>query len=67
MFGLISTIGFAVWLFAPTVGAFTTVGLAIEPWVWIFVGLLLGRATGLRLRHHDGLFSSGRLSGDMER
>ncbi|NHN43252.1 MFS transporter [Halorubellus sp. JP-L1] len=43
-FGLISTIGFGVWLFAPNVGAFTLAGVTIEPWVWVFVGLVLAQA-----------------------
>ena len=44
MFGLISTIGFLFWVFAPTIGAFTLAGVTIEPWIWIFVGLLLAQA-----------------------
>ncbi|APX00145.1 MFS transporter [Halobiforma lacisalsi AJ5] len=44
LFGLVSTVGFAVWLFAPTIGAFTVAGVMIEPWVWIFVGLVLAQA-----------------------
>jgi MFS family permease len=44
VFGLLSTLGFGVWLVAPELG---TVGLgpvAIEPWLWIFVGLFLAQA-----------------------
>jgi len=44
VFGLISTVGFAVWLFAPTVGTVTVAGLTVDPWVWIFVGLILAQA-----------------------
>ncbi|SFC09404.1 Major Facilitator Superfamily protein [Halobiforma haloterrestris] len=44
LFGLVSTVGFAVWLFAPTIGAFTVAGVTIEPWLWIFVGLVLAQA-----------------------
>jgi MFS family permease len=44
VFGLISTVGFVVWLFAPNVGAFTVAGVTVEPWLWIFVGLLLAQA-----------------------
>jgi len=44
MFGLISTIGFVVWLFAPNIGAFSLAGVTIEPWIWIFVGLILAQA-----------------------
>ena len=44
VFGLVSTLGFAVWLFAPTIGAFNVAGITIEPWIWIFVGLLFAQA-----------------------
>ncbi|UPM44963.1 MFS transporter [Halocatena salina] len=44
LFGLISTVGFAVWLVAPRIGAFTIAGVPIEPWLWIFVGLVLAQA-----------------------
>jgi MFS family permease len=44
LFGLVSTAGFAVWLLAPGVGTVTVAGLAVEPWVWIFVGLFLAQA-----------------------
>ncbi|RRJ29420.1 MFS transporter [Halocatena pleomorpha] len=44
VFGLVSTIGFAVWLVAPNIGAFTIAGVSIEPWLWIFVGLILAQA-----------------------
>ncbi|WP_115864446.1 MFS transporter [Halorussus litoreus] len=44
VFGLLSTVGFAVWLVAPAVGAFTVGGVTVEPWLWIFVGLLLAQA-----------------------
>lgn len=43
-FGLVSTVGFAVWLVAPNVGAATVAGVTVEPWVWIFVGLVLAQA-----------------------
>ena len=43
LFGLVSTVGFTVWLFAPSLGAFTLAGVTIEPWVWIFVGLILAQ------------------------
>ncbi|GAB3416457.1 MFS transporter [Haloparvum alkalitolerans] len=43
-FGLVSTLGFAVWLVAPSVGAVTVAGVTVEPWVWVFVGLLLAQA-----------------------
>ncbi|MES3516944.1 MAG: MFS transporter [Natronomonas sp.] len=44
VFGLVSTLGFVIWLFAPNVGVITVAGLRIEPWVWIFVGLILAQA-----------------------
>ncbi len=44
VFGLLSTLGFAFWLFAPHVGTVAIAGVTIEPWVWIFVGLLLAQA-----------------------
>ncbi|WP_058367501.1 MFS transporter [Haloparvum sedimenti] len=43
-FGLVSTLGFAVWLVAPSVGPIAVAGVTVEPWVWIFVGLLLAQA-----------------------
>ena len=42
-FGLISTLGFGVWLVAPNLGAITVAGVTIQPWIWIFVGLLLAQ------------------------
>ena len=44
LFGLASTLGFVVWLFAPDVGTITLVGVDVPPWTWIFVGLLLAQA-----------------------
>jgi len=44
LFGLVSTAGFAVWAVAPRVGTVTLGGVAVAPWVWIFVGLLLAQA-----------------------
>jgi MFS family permease len=44
LFGLVSTVGFAVWLIAPTLGAVTLAGVTVEPWLWVFVGLLLAQA-----------------------
>ncbi|OYR86051.1 MFS transporter, partial [Halorubrum distributum] len=44
LFGLLSTLGFLVWLVAPGVGPITVGGVTVEPWVWIFVGLLLAQA-----------------------
>ncbi|PSP38535.1 MFS transporter [Halobacteriales archaeon QH_10_70_21] len=43
LFGLISTLGFVVWLVAPNLGVITAAGVTVQPWVWIFVGLLLAQ------------------------
>lgn len=43
-FGLLSTLGFGVWLVAPAIGAVPVGGVTIQPWIWIFVGLLLAQA-----------------------
>ncbi|MFW6449200.1 MAG: MFS transporter [Halobacteriota archaeon] len=43
LFGLVSTVGFGIWLsaaFAPTVALGP---VAVEPWTWVFVGLLLAQ------------------------
>ncbi len=44
LFGLISTLGFAVWALAPDLGGFAVAGLTVQPWIWVFVGLLLAQA-----------------------
>ena len=44
LFGLISTVGFLFWLLAPGIGTISLGALVLEPWVWIFVGLLLAQA-----------------------
>ena len=44
VFGLLSTLGFAVWIVAPTIGTITVAGVALDPWIWIFVGLFLAQA-----------------------
>ncbi|WP_135365533.1 MFS transporter [Halosimplex halophilum] len=44
LFGLLSTLGFLVWLVAPLVGPIGLGALVLEPWVWIFVGLVLAQA-----------------------
>jgi MFS family permease len=44
LFGLLSTLGFVVWLVAPSLGAVDVAGVVVEPWVWIFVGLVLAQA-----------------------
>ena len=44
LFGLLSSLGFGVWLVAPTLGTVAVGGVAFEPWIWIFVGLFLAQA-----------------------
>jgi len=44
LFGLLSTVGFLVWLVAPLVGPVDLGAVVLEPWVWIFVGLVLAQA-----------------------
>ncbi len=44
LFGLLSTLGFVVWLVAPAFGTITVAGVTVAPWVWIFVGLFLAQA-----------------------
>ncbi len=44
LFGLLSSLGFGVWLVAPTLGTVTIAGVVLEPWIWIFVGLFLAQA-----------------------
>jgi len=44
LFGLVSTLGFAVWLLAPDIGTVAVAGVTVRPWIWIFVGLLFAQA-----------------------
>ncbi|MFP4590867.1 MAG: MFS transporter [Halobacteriales archaeon] len=43
LFGLVSTVGFGVWLAAAFVPTVVVGPVAVEPWVWVFVGLLLAQ------------------------
>lgn len=43
LFGLISTLGFGVWLVAPNLGVIAIAGITLQPWIWIFLGLLLAQ------------------------
>ncbi|ARS90391.1 MFS transporter [Natrarchaeobaculum aegyptiacum] len=43
LFGFVSTLGFLVWLVAPLVGTINLGPVAVEPWIWIFVGLVLAQ------------------------
>jgi len=44
LFGVASTLGFAVWLVAPALGTVRVGAVAVPPWAWVFVGLLLAQA-----------------------
>jgi MFS family permease len=44
VFGFLSSLGFLFWLVAPLVGTVTVGDVVLEPWVWIFVGLVLAQA-----------------------
>jgi len=44
LFGALSTAGFLLWLLAPGLGTIGIAGVMIQPWVWIFVGLLFAQA-----------------------
>ncbi|AGB37523.1 MFS transporter [Natronococcus occultus] len=43
VFGFLSTFGFAVWLGSAYVPAIDLGVVVLEPWVWVFVGLLLAQ------------------------
>lgn len=43
VFGLLSTLGFAIWLVSAFVQPVSLGGITIEPWIWVFVGLLLAQ------------------------
>ncbi|NGM67430.1 MFS transporter [Natronolimnobius sp. AArcel1] len=43
VFGFLSTIGFGIWLAAYYIGSIDLGIIVLEPWVWIFVGLLLAQ------------------------
>jgi MFS family permease len=44
LFGVVSTVGVGVWLVAPSLGALSVAGVTLEPWLWVFVGLLFAQA-----------------------
>jgi MFS family permease len=44
LFGLVSSLGFLVWFLAPVLGTLSIGALAVEPWAWVFVGLLFAQA-----------------------
>ncbi|MEF8901516.1 MAG: MFS transporter [Halovenus sp.] len=43
LFGLLSSLGFLVWLVVPLLGSLPVVG-GVEPWFWVFVGLFFAQA-----------------------
>ncbi|MCU4925775.1 MFS transporter [Halobacteria archaeon AArc-dxtr1] len=43
VFGFLSTFGFAIWLAAAFVPSIDLGAFVLEPWVWVFVGLLLAQ------------------------
>ncbi|MDZ7730832.1 MAG: MFS transporter [Natrialbaceae archaeon] len=44
LFGVLSTIGFGVWLVAAFIPVIDLGPVSLEPWIWIFVGLILAQA-----------------------
>ncbi len=44
LFGLLSTLGFVVWLLAPRIGDVTVYVVEVPAWIWVFIGLLLAQA-----------------------
>ena len=44
LFGAASTLGFLLWVVAPSFGTLTIGGLTIQPWLWVFVGLIFAQA-----------------------
>jgi MFS family permease len=43
-FGLVATLGFAVWLLAPAIGPVAVAGVTLPAYLWVFVGLFLAQA-----------------------
>jgi len=43
IFGLLSTVGFAIWLAGAFVPAIDLGVIVLEPWIWVFVGLLFAQ------------------------
>ncbi|MFB6354477.1 MAG: MFS transporter [Halobacteriales archaeon] len=44
LFGVVATLGFAIWAAAPALGTVSLGALAIPAWTWIFAGLFLAQA-----------------------
>ncbi len=43
VFGLVSTLGFGIWLASAFIDPIGIGDIVLEPWVWVFVGLLLAQ------------------------
>ncbi len=43
VFAFVSTLGFVVWLLSAYVSPIEVLGVTLEPWLWVFVGLLLAQ------------------------
>jgi len=43
IFGLLSTVGFGIWLAGAFVPPIELGGVVVEPWIWVFVGLLFAQ------------------------
>ena len=43
-FGVVATLGFALWAAAPALGTATVLGATVPAWAWIFAGLFLAQA-----------------------
>jgi MFS family permease len=43
-FGLLSTVGFGIWLAAPALSDLSIAGVAVPAWGWLFIGLVLAQA-----------------------
>ena len=43
VFGLVSTLGFGIWLASAFINPIGMGDIVLEPWVWVFVGLLLAQ------------------------
>jgi MFS family permease len=44
IFGLLSTLGFGIWLLAPELGTLSVGALLVPVWIWVFVGLFFSQA-----------------------
>jgi MFS family permease len=43
-FGVLSTVGFGLWLAAPALAEASVAGVAVPAWTWLFVGLVFAQA-----------------------